>query len=145
MLYLTWKEEFKMNQMKFHDLGTIEEPLLTRAVIICNYQGKWLLSKHKGRDTWEIPGGHIEDGESWLEAAKRELHEETGATKFDIKPVCLYSVSKYGILCYATIEELEKLPDYEIEKIGFFDEVPENLTYPWHFQFFERIIEFLRS
>ena len=133
-----------MDGMKFHDLGTVEESLLTRAVIVCNYQGKWLLSKHKERDTWEIPGGHIEDGESWLEAAKRELYEETGATKVDIKPVCLYSVSKYGILCYATIEELESLPNSEIEKIEFFDEVPENLTYQWHFQFFEKVIEFLK-
>jgi len=40
-------------------------------------KGKWILSKHKKRDTWETQGGHIEDGETPLEATKRELFEES--------------------------------------------------------------------
>ena len=28
-----------------------------------------------------------------LETAKRELQEETGAIQFDIKPICVYSVT----------------------------------------------------
>jgi len=31
-----------------------------------------------GANTWSIPGGHLEHGESWAEAAKREVLEETG-------------------------------------------------------------------
>lgn len=128
-----------MNEMKFHELKTVEDALLNRVVIVCKYNNKWVFCKHRERDTWEIPGGHIEEGESWGEAAKRELYEETGAVKFDIKPVCLYSISKYGILCYATIEELKELPESEIEKIGFFDDIPENMTYPWHSKFFQKV------
>ena len=41
---------------------------------------------HKERDTWESPGGHIDEGETPLEAAERELYEETGAIDFDFKP-----------------------------------------------------------
>ena len=60
-------------------------------VVVCSsYQGKWILSKHKERDTWETQGGHIEDGETPFECAKRELFEESGIKDADIYPVCDY-------------------------------------------------------
>ncbi len=43
--------------------------------------GKFLMGKRKGAhgtDTWSVPGGYIEYGESWTEAARREVFEETG-------------------------------------------------------------------
>ena len=52
-------------------------------VVICSqYKGKILLSRHKMRTTWETQGGHIEKGETPLEAAKRELYEESGVTDY---------------------------------------------------------------
>ena len=48
------------------------------------------MSKHKKRDTWETQGGHIEDGETPLEGARRELFEESGIKDADIYPICDY-------------------------------------------------------
>jgi len=59
-------------------------------VILSKYNGKILLSRHKGRNTWETQDGHIEEGETPLEAAKRELYEESGAIQYEIAPLCDY-------------------------------------------------------
>lgn len=129
-----------MLEIKFYELGTIDESLFNRVVIVSNYNGKWVYCKHKDRDSWEIPGGHIEEGELPLDAAKRELYEETGAIKFNLEPICIYSISKYGLLCYATIEEFSKLPEFEIKEISFFDNQPENLTYhDAHSKMFDKV------
>lgn len=47
---------------------------LTYVVIAARYNGKWVLVRHRERDTYEVPGGHIETGEDYLAAAKREFH-----------------------------------------------------------------------
>lgn len=48
-----------------------------------NGERKYLLLKH-GMNYWNFPKGKIESGESDLDAAKRELYEETGLDKIEI-------------------------------------------------------------
>ena len=128
-----------MLEVKFYD--NADDSLLKFAVIISKSNGKWIFCKHKERNTYEIPGGHREKGESILDAAKRELKEETGAIDFTIKPVCAYSVKgktrvnenaddkTFGMLFVADIYSFEEIRS-EIEKIILTDELIDNWTYP---------------
>lgn len=105
-------------------------------VVICAwYRGKLLLSRHRERTTWETQGGHIEPGETPVDAARRELYEECGARDFDLTPVCDYFGydefgSAWGVAFRAEIRELGVLPESEMAETALFDALPENLTYP---------------
>lgn len=124
-------------QVRFYD--KVEDSLLKFAVIISKTNGKFVFCKHKERDTYEVPGGHREPGENILETAKRELNEETGATDFDITPICVYSVTAednfngeetFGMLYYSDIRAFEEIHS-EIEKIMITDTLPDHWTYPF--------------
>ncbi|MBQ2817032.1 MAG: NUDIX domain-containing protein [Clostridia bacterium] len=126
-------------EVKFYD--KVEDRLLRFAVIVSRSNGKWVFCKHRERDTFEVPGGHREEGEDILATAKRELYEETGAIDFKITPVCVYSVSgvtrlnpsgkeDFGMLYFAEIKEFENELHSEIEKIFFMEDMPKNWTYP---------------
>lgn len=140
-----------MTQVFFYDPLFIPDAKLTYSVISAMFEGKWIFVRHQDRSTWEISGGHIEDGETSLEAARRELFEETGALKFNIDCVATYSVTidgstGWGRLYFATVSELGPIPDIsEIAEISFSDRLPELLTYPEIQPYlFNRTVEFLK-
>lgn len=125
-----------MTKVLFHDIDFLPSGKLTYSVIAARYHGGWIYVRHRDRITWEIAGGHIEDGESPYDAAKRELMEETGAIDFDLNCVATYSVEKngttgYGRLFFAEVRSLGVVPDVsEIAEIKISGLLPENLTYP---------------
>jgi len=114
--------------------------------ILAIYKGKWIFCMHQERNTWEYSGGHIEAGETPLEAAKRELFEETGAVDFDIEPLCDYYIDAEvngihykgsGQAYFAVVHQLDELPHYsEMRQIAFLDALPNELTYPFTRDFF---------
>ena len=125
-----------MTEVKFYDPSYTPDACLTYSVITARYESKWIFVRHQNRDTWEIPGGHIEEGEDSDEAARRELAEETGALEFEIECVATYSVRQnenmgYGRLYFAEVSKLGPVPDIsEIAEVRFLERLPENLTHP---------------
>ena len=104
-------------------------------VVLSVYNGKLLFSRHRDRKTWETQGGHIEDGETTLECAKRELFEESGIKNADIYPVCDYwgfnsQRCSNGIVFLAVVHSLGELPESEMQETKLFEVLPAELTYP---------------
>lgn len=59
----------------------VEPPAaLTTSAFILAFQGDRLLMTRLAARGWDIPGGHVDAGETPEETARRELYEETGAT-----------------------------------------------------------------
>lgn len=106
-----------------------------------------------GRREYDAVSGRFT--ETALEAAERELKEETGAVRYTLRAVCTYTVrwengeeeESGGLLALADVEETEPLR-HEIEELCLREELPgaDQLTYPAIQPYlFERIRKFLRA
>jgi 8-oxo-dGTP diphosphatase len=92
--------------------------------------GKLLVTLSHGKDTWYIPGGKREAGESDEQALMREVEEELNV---QLKPE---TITKYGVFeaqahgkpegtmvrmtCYTADFDGEPVASSEIEKLDFF-------------------------
>ena len=115
--------------------GSVDDSELSYVVMGARYRGEWIFVRHRERQSWELPAGHIEEGEGPDRAAVRELYEEAGVVNSSLTVKADYSVSDkgkraFGRLYLADVKELEPLPDHEIEEIKFSSELPSYLTYP---------------
>lgn len=127
--------------MKVHFYERVDDEELRFAVVVARHKGKWVLCKHRERDTYELPGGHREPGEQILDTARRELQEETGAMEFSLRPVCVYSVigknrvnqsgeECFGMLYEANIQTFQGELHSEMEQVLLLDQLPTRWTYP---------------
>lgn len=139
-----------MTEVNFYDPLFVPDSKLTYSVISAKFDEKWIFVRHNKRLTWEIAGGHIEEGETSFEAAGRELMEETGAIKFNLVCIATYSVTidgetGWGRLYIAKVFEIGPIPDIsEIAEIVLSDHLPENLTHPdIQPHLFKRTVEYL--
>ena len=127
------KPDYKQCEVRTAPLGTMKAYKYN--VIFVRYNDKWLYTRHKDRDVFETAGGHIEAGETLLEAAKRELFEETGAVKYDIEPAFDYSVHfpnvyANGQVFFAQVYELGDMPNFEMAEVALFDTIPDKMRFP---------------
>lgn len=123
-----------MERVRFAAVDQIEDGRIYYVTAVARFQGKWVFARHHQRSSWDMPGGRREEGETSLEAMKRELWEETGAWKAEIHEICAYLVDeneKCGMLYFADIQELGPLPqEFEMAELQLLDTLPEQQTYP---------------
>ena len=54
-------------------------------LIVLNKKNQLLVCRRKGKQTWQFPQGGIDAGESAMKAAYRELYEEVGIKKSQVR------------------------------------------------------------
>lgn len=126
---------FEEHEARITFLGTTTNHMIYNyVVIITRFNGKLVWVRQKGRTTWEIPGGHVEQNEFPEQAAQRELREETGATQFTMSSLCDFIIEiganrSYNRLFFADVIKMGYLKDSEIEEVEFFERIPSLLTH----------------
>jgi 8-oxo-dGTP diphosphatase len=106
-----------------HDSKTNEEEIgkSTSAFCFIFKKNKIALLKHTNKEReFDIPGGHLEEGENSLQAMKRETLEEIGCTLKDIK-----------LLGYQVIKKdkpEKKYPDLISNQIFYYAKLKEIVT-----------------
>ena len=84
---------------------------------------RFLMVWHKRRNGWEMPGGHIEEGETSEQAAAREFMEEAG---YEIEVVATEDIG-YCDVCAAVLGRRVR-DDCEMES-RLFSEIPDQLSF----------------
>lgn len=91
--------------------------------------GRLLCARSRGKDSWFVPGGKREAGESDAEALVREVREELSVElrRGSIAPLGVFEAQAYGreagvnvrLTCYTADYDGELRPAAEIEEIAW--------------------------
>jgi len=88
---------------------------------------EFVMVRHRGR-AWEMPGGRLEPGESFEQAAVREFMEETGMA---LEPIGSLEVEGGRVVIgFVHSRCCASTPSEEIAEVRLFRELPEELSFP---------------
>lgn len=117
--------------------GDSRAPDLGANVAIFDH-GRVLLTRRQDYDVWCLPGGHVEEGETIAESARRETMEEVGLQVRLRRLTGVYSEPRWyhrGLHVFSFIGEVSagelRLQTEEVAEARFFgpDELPEDLLF----------------
>lgn len=124
----------------------------TSGGVIVNEYDEVIVVSQKGK-SWSLPKGHLEPNETELEAAIREIYEESGVKELEFVKL-LGSYERYGMsnelefktmtffLFKALKQELHPIDKDNPEAIWLHkDKVSEKLTHPKDKKFFLKILK----
>ena len=101
-----------------------------RIIILKDDKLLMVREESKEKNTWTLPGGWCDIDTSPVEAATKEVYEETG---FEVNITKLLAIidsnkyqksklySVYNLIFFAKIIGGKVNPNYEVEEVGFFD------------------------
>ena len=119
----------------------IFHPVTVGVRLMLVHEGTVILIRHSYQEPWLFPGGGVKRGESLVEAAKREAHEEVGAVVLDEpRLIGIYTNFEEGksdhVALFVTEEfRLEAPTDcWEIDEIRTvpLDALPADASYAIH-------------
>ncbi len=80
--------------------------------VVVNQKGE-ILVVNQNNNSWSLPKGHIEPGEDAIDAAKREIHEESGIRDLSfIQVLGVYQRPKIGLRRPEDLSEIKKIYMY---------------------------------
>lgn len=122
--------------------------------VVVNEYDEVIVISQKGKvKTWSLPKGHIEEGETEIEAAVREIYEESGAKELKfVKPLGTYerhsmdNPSELKVRTFflfdTTKQNLHPIDPENPEAVWIHkDKVAEKLTHPKDKEFFLSILK----
>ena len=134
---------FEVSYEEMDSFDSISHMPIFAAGAFCFYRDKLVLVYAKKRDSWEIPGGGRDDGESFDACVIREIKEETNMKVLELFPLGLdsYINSKTGDTSYAVRYAAKVKPygdfvadaahDADITEIKLIDPVDCSKYFDW--------------
>ncbi|CAJ0833592.1 4993_t:CDS:2 [Entrophospora sp. SA101] len=117
-LCITRREKFFLSELS--DEKKINNAKEVACVVIQNKNNEYLLVYNKKYQHWQFPGGKLEPGENAVEAAKREIFEETNLVVEDLEKIGKLLIKEketIGEIKFLKISEIQEINNQDRDKI----------------------------